>query len=264
MKTHILLLKERETCAKLIKTLTKTDQVILLYTEGEDLVSVSDFQMYANAKCKIQFMQAPIKTNIDDNVAIAFLLGKLLGQYPGATIISSDPLIKNLVDGEEIKPKTRQPRTKQSDPAVTEPKNVKIPVSENTVTAPPDKNTAKRHRRTKSQPLAVSKTELKTKPAPAEEDFMPKPTNINADDFDKAYDQLTKYLTSIKTKEVNPAANIGSICQAAKIMDEEKKSFEDAIKVCASSSTARKLLAIEEEKRNGFIELARKVNELDS
>lgn len=211
MKKYIYMLNERDLYAKTIASAQKGDTVYLIYSKERGQISVNDLQLYTNAKCKIQFMQTP--EDVPEETAIAFTLGKIVGSTPDVIVGSKDTLINLLLGNTVAEKKTR----KQKEPKTTTQE--KVP----TQTAAESKNKTK----TNTQPV---------KPASN--------NKISATDFDKAYDDLSAYLTKIKTKDCDPSANINGIVKAVTTMESEKISFDKAIALYVSSATAKKLTAL--------------------
>lgn len=221
MKTHILMLSEKDKLLKMLSSLTKTDQVLLLHPAKENTVSIKDYQLLSSSKCKIQFIEIPETDNPE--IGLAYIYGKLTAEYPDATVNSADPLFVKL-PSENLKPK--QKRTRKAElPDFSMPAPIEV-----------DK---------KQEKPTLKQTET---------------------DFDKAYDELQKKLSTFKAGGFDPASHIGSLCKAVALMDTERIDFKDAIEACSSKNTAKKLtdtLTKSEQTWKAIAEMIRSVNNLD-
>ncbi len=235
MKKYLLLLKDRDYCSKVIASANKNDLVFLLYSKNNGQISVSDFQLFANAKCKIQFLEIP--GEVPENVGLAFMVGLTIGKHNDVVIKTETPMINSLLTVNGSKPtakRTRKPResaketVKEAKPATTVPK------------AKEEKTVSAANKPTRRRKPAVSESE-----------------------FDAAYEELNRYLTSLKTNKCDPSANINAIVKAVVTMEEEKTTFDDAISLYVSPSTAKKLMAIPQNALPEIIKRAKRLHSLD-
>lgn len=232
MKTHILMLQEREKLQKLIGSLTKADQLMLLYPAEDDTVSIKDFQLFANAKCKVQFIEAPNVNGVPE-IGLAYVYGKIMGQYPDAIIDSADPLFKQLKGDVPAKPKrTRKPAAKAEKEEFSMPK----PIEPDEVKQEP-----KRRGRKKANQEGPS----------------------GDSGFDAAFEKMQTALAALKKDGFDPSLHIGSICKAIALMDQEKISFTEAIEACSTKATANKINAALKGSVDEIAKIAREVNGFD-
>lgn len=218
MKKHVFMLSERDLYAKSITSAEKNDIFFLLYSKDKGQISVSDFQLYTDAKCKIQFVETP--SGVNDETAIAFTLGKIIGTNPDVIIDSKDPLISKLVGTSTPVKRTRKPRnttTPAEKPVANKKKTDTNEVKFYTERAKEAKETKPRKPRTKK--------------------------NEDISDFDRAYNDLLTFLSGIKTKDCDPSANMNGIIKAISTMESENMTFDKAIQLYVSSATAKKLIA---------------------
>lgn len=233
MKKYLFMLHERDLYARIIASAQKNDIVYLLYSKEKGQIAVSDFQMYTDAKCKIQFVETP--TKVPEDIAIAYTYGKLVGSTPDIIVGSKDPLIISLSSFNTAPTKKqRKPRTSNV--------GMNKPIIEESV----------KTEDAKAEPVP-KRVPAKRKVAKSADDT----------EFDKAYNELTGFLAGLKTKSCDPSANINGITKAVATMKAESKTFKEALSLYVSPSTAKKLLAtISEKDSEKLIELATRVNEL--
>ena len=236
MKKWVFTMSERDLYTKVIAGAEKADVVYIIYTKRTGQVSISDFSLFTEAKCKINFVEAP--SEVSEDTAIAFAYGKIYGENPDVILGSKNVTLTKVA--------STQPAAKQQRKRTTKPKK-----EEKTFINPPEEVIV-----LNSEPEEKPKRGRKKKEAPTVEP---------SSDFDKAYFELENCLDNLKTKSFNPATNIGGISAAVKIIDDEGVSFEEAINNVVSPATAKKIIKAFDDGRTfkRVIELARAVNALD-
>jgi len=211
-------INEGNISTKKLASLTKTDNLRVLYFAGEDMISLKVYDEISKIPAKTSFEEVAAANIENNDVALAFHIGRLTATT-GCKSLSGNNLINTLCQQGENTP-VKKTRKKRSD-TVTE--------------------------------TTAEKTESK-KNLEKLDKTMPKPEE--PDEFDKQFDKLSSLLGSVKTKTFDPASYLQTIVKAAKCSDKEKAAFDDILPLYCSPNTAEQLLLAIMPIRTEVIELA--------
>lgn len=223
----------------------KEDTLIIFHSSSEKQVPIDMIKLFSDAKGSVVFKES------EDELEIAFELGKLAAETARSRanmVIVGDSLLFNRINGfigngKKAAPSRRktQPAAKADDKAAESIKNATAKTVSGRVkkSEPPKKEEKKE----------VKKEEKKDFP-----------------EFDKAYDDFTKLMGSLKTDKYNPSECALGVLSAVRLMSEDASvDFEAALHSSTTVTTARKFLNnIKKNDINKIIKAAKEVVKYDA
>lgn len=254
MKTYISTINEPDMYRKILNSADKTVTLILLYDDDNDSISLSVFESFSTAKCKVQFEKV-----LNSDIGYAYGFGGLVTLYPDVSLLSNKEVLKALVGLSSGTSKKRRPTRQKQDekPIVTSQKP-----------SEPKKTVQKPIEKAAKQPVMEQKVEKesftreismpdpKRSVIPAPKPVFTKKNKIDDDIFEQEYQKLEQFLNGFTTKEFNLQSYMTSIVSTAKTADKEGIAFSEAAEICLSPAVSKKvLIAIPEEKRAALVTL---------
>lgn len=248
MKTYISTISEPDLYRKILNTADKTVSLILLYDDDNDSISLSVFESFSTAKCKVQFEKV-----LSSDIGYAYTYGRLMALNPEATLLSNHGVLNALVGlSSGTTKKRRSTGQKQSVRATSESVVKESPKS----TSKPVKKTPLPSVTKKSFTSETSATTTLKSPAPTSKPATPKKSGSEDDIFEQEFKKLEQFLDEFTTKDFNPKTYMTSIVNTAKMANREGITFTEAAAVCLSPAVLKKTLAaIPEDKRAALVML---------
>lgn len=251
MKTYVSTLQETDKYVKILSTAEKTDTLLLFYYTGEDQISLSVFNTFSSAKCKIQFEE--IKTTEEEkrDLFLAYTFGMIAAKNPDIKVISSNAVLQMLADtfGSAPKPtRTRKKAEESKFPAMNPPTDPENSISQEIVDKKEESDSPapKKRGRKNKDVNTTSKTDK----------------NTEDDAYEKAFLELKALLDSVKTKEFAPADYMSSLTKAVRYAIQNKISLEEALSFFCSPAVSKKfVLLLKDSEKTLFEIVSRMVDE---
>lgn len=251
MKTYISTISEPDLYRKILNTADRTVSLILLYDDDNDSISLSVFESFSTAKCKVQFEKV-----LSSDIGYAYTYGKLMTLYPEASLLSAHGVLNALVGLSSATPKkkcaTRQKQEIKPIPAAKKPTEPVKPTQKPVEKPVVAEQKVEKESFTRDTSVPAPKKTIIPAPNP-----IPTKKSVAEDDiFEQEFQKLEQFLDEFVTKEFNPKTYLTSIVNTAKTADREGITFAESSAICLSPAVSKKVLsAIPEEKRAALVTL---------
>ena len=92
------MLEETNKYSKILRTMQKTDSLLLLYMEGNDQISLSVVNEIKESKGKVIFDEIKPLNSLSEEIVIAYRLGILSTKYGDIKVVSDRKVLLELLD----------------------------------------------------------------------------------------------------------------------------------------------------------------------
>lgn len=247
---YITTLKDVNESIKKIKSIKKSDTLLIFHDKSETSVPMSLLPLLTEKGCKIEFEEIKSSPKISREAYIAFSIGLLLGKSANDIVNISSELegLFELFKGTPVK-RTRRKSNTAKQATVLENKN------DNKATLDKTKNTTdKRTTKTKNKENTketIVKTKTQTRKKTKEDDV-----------FDKQYEELTKLIYELpKTENFNPVDNMYNIINTVKTSIEQNIPLDKAAKISCSSLIADNLFSAIKGKKKELTDIIKNMSD---
>lgn len=257
---YISMLNEASKYAKILATMEKSDSLLLLYSTGNDQVSLSLVNAFKETKGKVIFDEIKPLKSLNEEIAIAYRLGGLKEKYGAIEVVSDNKILLELLKNHTVS-------------------------SSGKATSSPKKKIAKS---VKSDPLP-EKTVIRRRTKKAESEISPLPkegTRISSSDtrpkniektskknnrtrtaaegtFEYEIQRLENLCESVKTKTFNPIDYMSSISKAVQDAIRDNTKLKDKVSLYFSPNIAKLVLTSFKDKEKELFDIVEKMHSLD-
>ncbi len=254
MQLYVSFLENKDDYIKKIASFKPSDELVLFTSEKDASISLDLFNELQSAKCKVSITQLPEYARAHIQEYIAYLIGQLSAQKELTLLGDMRPceFLTDFVNNKADTPKRARKANTNKQISVSNDKPEK-PALKDEFMNPPATEPAVQEKKTRKP---KTKKEDKETPAPASTTK----SEPSDDDFDKVFDELTGLVLSLNTDDFEISApNVYNIINAVHDMDNEKITFQAAIKRNFSSFLSSKVFTAIKPKKREIVALVRKL-----